>query len=105
MDLGAIGSGNFISNENLPNLFPIRNVCLPNSNSENFNTNNLFGLNDQFNNLGILNSQNCMDAEPIVINQDVFVPQPVVVKQVFVPKPYLPYSRWHKNGFPCFCYN
>ena len=54
------------------------------------------------NDFSILNNQNSLQAEPIVMNQDVFVPKPVIVKKVIVPKPFLPYSKWSKNGFPRF---
>lgn len=89
----------------MPNI-SLDQILLADPAFENVNQINQFGSMDQFNNLGLVNSQNLnhnyVDAEPIVINQDVYVPQPVVFKQIFVPKPYLPYSRCLKNGFPCF---
>ncbi|RNA01625.1 hypothetical protein BpHYR1_008155 [Brachionus plicatilis] len=40
------------------------------------------------------------DAQPIIVNQDIPVPRPVVVRKQTVPIPFLPYCRRTKRGYP-----
>lgn len=40
------------------------------------------------------------DAQPIVINQDIAVPVPVIIRNQTVPIPFLPYCHRTKKGYP-----
>ena len=40
------------------------------------------------------------DAQPIVINQDIAVPRPVIIRKQTVPIPFLPYCHRTKRGYP-----
>ncbi|CAF0761859.1 unnamed protein product [Brachionus calyciflorus] len=101
MNLGIVGLGDLASNGI---------GCLYNNNNpvQNFSINGLIpnNISNLNNNVEQINNclpiQNYIEAEPVIINQDIIVPTPVVFKKVLVPKPYLPYSKWYKNGFPRF---
>ncbi|CAF0761876.1 unnamed protein product [Brachionus calyciflorus] len=43
--------------------------------------------------------QQC-EAQPVIINQDVSVPRPVVIRKQTVPIPFLPYCRRTSRGYP-----